>query len=104
MKCPECGEANSTVVETRPFMDVFLRRRRKCFNNHLFNTYEVTRSVVRLDVAAKVKRGHAARVKAWARRLAVLLSNKPSSALAKELGLHDSSVRRIRRASRERDT
>ena len=40
MRCRKCG-ADSQVLETRAEPDLFqVRRRRKCFNNHLFTTYE----------------------------------------------------------------
>lgn len=41
MLCPECGSP-SEVIETRPFRQVFLRRRRRCTRGHPFSSYEVT--------------------------------------------------------------
>jgi len=40
MKCPKCG-ADSSVKDTRAYMDVFLKRTRLCFNNHRFVSFEV---------------------------------------------------------------
>jgi len=39
MKCPICG-APSEVKETRPLKTGELRRRRQCYNLHIFNTRE----------------------------------------------------------------
>jgi len=39
MKCPICG-APSDVKETRPLKTGEQRRRRRCYNNHMFNTRE----------------------------------------------------------------
>lgn len=97
MKCPKCGADDSVVLETRAYMDVFLRRRRMCFNNHSFSTYEVTRGVLRHDKVAQARTLIGDKIKAWTIRLKIKASNAPSTALSAELGIHDSSVRRIRR-------
>lgn len=37
--CPDCGSTLSEVMETRTLLNQ-IRRRRRCFNEHLFTTYE----------------------------------------------------------------
>lgn len=44
MKCPHCG-AWSDVLETRTKDDWVTKRRRRCANDHRFNTYEVLETV-----------------------------------------------------------
>lgn len=43
MKCPKCGTSDSSVKETRLWMDgTMYQRRRECFNGHRFATFEVS--------------------------------------------------------------
>jgi len=40
MNCPDCGKP-SDVIDTRPTPWGSLRRRRRCFNDHVFTTTEI---------------------------------------------------------------
>jgi transcriptional regulator NrdR family protein len=98
MKCLKCG-ADSSVLDTRPYKDVLLRRRRKCFNEHIFATYEVHAGNLDKRTLATTARGVAEKSKAWQRKEHVRKNpEKPSLALAVELGITDARVRQIRAA------
>jgi transcriptional regulator NrdR family protein len=97
VKCPKCG-AGSSVTETRAYEVVLLRRRRKCFNGHLFSTYEVHAGSLDRRTLAGVKRGVGEKAKAWRRKEYVRKNPAtPSLKLATELGVTDSRVRQIRK-------
>lgn len=40
MNCPDCGKP-SDVIDNRPTRWGSLRRRRRCYNDHLFTTTEI---------------------------------------------------------------
>lgn len=86
MKCPECG-ADSSVTETRPYEEYFLRRTRLCFNGHRFKTLEIFPGNLRGHTVERSKRGIAVRAKAWLLKLRVKQSDAPSAVLAKEHGV-----------------
>jgi transcriptional regulator NrdR family protein len=97
VKCPKCG-ADSSVTETRSYKAVFLRRRRKCFNAHIFATYEVHAGNLDRSTLAGAKRGAAKGAKARQRKEYVRKNHGvPSLELAVELGITDARVRQIRK-------
>jgi hypothetical protein len=96
MKCPRCG-APSDVVETRAWRELFNRRRRRCFNGHTFESYEVTAGVLDRRAVTTVLRGLQARRRADQRRRLVLANpDMPASAAARQLGITEARVRQIR--------
>lgn len=91
MKCPICG-AWSEVLETRQGV-----RRRECANQHRFSTIEVLRTLAAKREAqrnaTKVKTG----VSTWARNQRIRADTRVSNIIAAEYGLHESTVRQIKR-------
>lgn len=97
MKCPVCGAATD-VLETRPYLSVFTRRARVCFNGHKTSTYEVPRGVLDRRQLATVVRGVKQRGQAERRKLAVLRApTESATALAARLGITEARVRQIRK-------
>lgn len=99
MRCNECG-ASSVVEETREQPLRFLtRRRRRCYNNHLFTTYEVHATVfkavsserMRYSLQGMTRRAarYARNLKAWAEWKA---SGESFTSLGKRYGLKRNSM------------
>jgi hypothetical protein len=98
MKCPRCGAA-SDVLETRPGEHLTTKRRRECFNGHRFLTLEVLPPATnRRDLAAAAQAAMAA-ARRWTRDLRVRKDPRPSTHVARELGITDARVRQIRAES-----
>lgn len=96
MKCQKCG-ADSLVLATRAYEDVFLRRRRECFNGHVFHTYEVYAANLDRRTLSVTRRGVRARAMQNRKKLRVLMNpDMTATALAKELGITEARVRQIR--------
>ena len=96
MRCPTCG-APTEVLETRPYMGVFSRRTRMCFNEHKTWTYEVPATALDRRQLPIIKRGIKTRVEARHRRLTIIRSpGVPASELAATLGITQARVRQIR--------
>ncbi len=97
MKCSKCG-ADSSVLDTRPYKSVLQRRRRKCFNGHVFQTYEVHAGNIDKRTLADTRRGIAQKHNAWWRKEYVRKHPDESSLkLAVALGISDARVRQIRK-------
>lgn len=97
MKCPKCG-ADSGVLDTRPYKVVLLKRRRKCFNEHVFATYEVHAGNLDRRTLADARRGVEEKAKAWQRKEYVRKHPEiPSLTIAVHLGITDTRVRQIRK-------
>lgn len=102
VKCPKCG-APTEVLETRPYMGVFSRRTRLCFNEHKTSTYEVPASALDRRQLPVIKRGIKTREEARRRRLTVIRSpGVPASELASKLGITEARVRQIRKEANDR--
>ena len=95
MKCNECG-AESSVIETRAFMVVMLRRVRLCFNEHKFQTFEVYAGNLNRPSLSRPFRGITKRNAAARLRRQVAASSEPAPALAARLKISESRVRQIR--------
>lgn len=96
MKCLKCG-ADSSVLDTRVYKDVLQRRRRKCFNEHVFQTYEVHAGNLDRRTLANTRRGVAEKTKAWQRKEYVRKHiDQPTLALAVHLGITDARVRQLK--------
>lgn len=96
MKCPQCA-TDSVVLATRVFKTVFLKRSRKCFNEHRFESVEMPIGAVWAPRLDKIEAGAATRAKATKAREAVLAQPGLSSRLlAARLGLNPAHVRTIR--------
>lgn len=98
MKCTECG-ADSSVLDTRMFKGMLSRRRRECFNGHVFSTIEVPIGALWKDKYDRIISGTKLRAQAYKRRLAVLKSKGNNSDTAKATGLTEARVRQIRKAA-----
>lgn len=97
MKCPKCS-ADSTVLSTRVFKKVLLRRARECFNEHRFSTFEVFAGNLDRRQLDKAAAGIAMRKIAWTRKQTVAKNPKASTtALANLLDITEARVRQIRR-------
>lgn len=100
MICPHCG-ADSSVEETRAYMDVFLRRTRKCFNEHRFQTYEVHSGNLDRRSMHATKRGVAAKTKSWKTKLRIIAQpGAAATGIAAELGVSEAYVRMVRQKAR----
>lgn len=100
MKCNVCG-ADSSVLDTRAYKDVLLRRRRRCFNDHVFHTYEVFSGNLDRRTLADTRRGIQARVAAVKRNRSILARPGVSATvLAAEFGVTEARVRQIRAGAR----
>jgi transcriptional regulator NrdR family protein len=99
VKCPKCG-AVSLVLATREHKGVLLRRSRKCFNDHTFQTYEVFTGNLDRRTLVSTARGIETRARAWRIKLAVQRADACESAivLAMRLGITEARVRQIRKA------
>lgn len=88
MKCKFCG-ADTSVIATRAFRTVFLKRTRKCFNECAsFITIEVPIGVVARSRIDRIENGIKLRARTNALRRAV--RNNPGikpQALARKLGI-----------------
>lgn len=104
MKCPDCG-AVSEVMETRVFRTVFTRRRRQCFNEHSFYSYEVPVDYLALDrlppepAVGNEGLSIAERIYRAAERKRMVLAQPavPAAKLAAQLDCSIDNVRKIRR-------
>lgn len=94
MNCPRCG-APSEVLSTRTDVAT-VARRRQCFNEHRFTTFEVPPGAVDRRQLEATKRGFLQRAAAWARRMQVLRSKDSATVLAARLGITEARVRQIR--------
>ena len=96
MKCPHCG-ADSSVLATRAYKEVMLKRKRRCFNNHEFHTYEVFAGNLDRRTLADTRRGVQVKQLAWSRRRCVLSNpHLPASVLADRLKITEARVRQMR--------
>lgn len=96
MKCPKCG-ADSSVLATRAFRTVMLKRSRRCFNEHRFESVELPVGALWHQKLAAIENGVAIRAKAQKLKHAVLSSPDQSNvALADRLGCTEARVRQIR--------
>lgn len=97
MKCLTCA-ADTSIVDTRPWKEVFVQRRHECFNGHRFKTYEVPAGCLSRKDVALAQIGVARRSKSWRLRRAVLTSPDASATvLANSLGCTEARVRQIRK-------
>ena len=98
MKCPTCGTSASEVVDTRPWQNgVMLRRRRECFNGHRFFTFEVSERLAKtMDRYAKPSAtGILQRGKLWQRDTTIVrkvTSGQRVTDVAAEYGLATNTV------------
>jgi len=96
VKCPRCS-ADSSVLATREFADVLLRRSRECFNGHRFASFEVFKGNLDARTIAATKRGAVGRAVAQRRRHQVLAQpDLTATQLAAQLGCTEARVRQIR--------
>ena len=99
MKCLKCG-ADTSVLESRLHMGVFVRRTRLCFNEHKQVTYEVPSGAVDKRQLKSALLGLAARAASDRRRRSVLRQpDVNATVLAANLGITCTRVRQIRAAS-----
>jgi hypothetical protein len=97
MKCNICG-ADSQVLATRKFQNVFLKRKRRCSNNHPFTTYEVFPGNLDRRTLADTRRGIETRIKVIAIRHTVLKEpTRSATSLAVKLNITEARVRQIRK-------
>lgn len=97
MRCPNCG-AETSVLQTRKYMELFLRRARICFNDHRFFTLEVPPSMVDSRSLKLAVHGLKTRRKVAHQRIAAVkrAPHTPAAVLAEQLGISDARVRQIR--------
>lgn len=98
MICPTCGEPRSRVLDTRTLQGV-VRRRRECFNEHVFYTSEMVEWVAK--VTRKAARAHAAaetRHARWKRDMAIVRhvrNGRSKSAVAGLFGVAPTTVTHV---------
>lgn len=99
MDCLRCGCSQSDVLETRTWRGAFTRRKRRCFNGHVFFTIEVPPSLVRKHEVQTTLKGIAERASIWKRKEAVRADEgrTKTQTLARRLQLSTSRVRALRR-------
>jgi DNA-directed RNA polymerase sigma subunit (sigma70/sigma32) len=99
MRCLKCGAATS-VLETREYKGLFLRRSRQCHNEHKFASYEVHAGALDKRQILSALAGQSAREKSARRARAVLRNpGKSAAELAGVLGISATRVRQIRAAA-----
>jgi len=95
MKCPKCG-ADSEVDATRKYKDVLLKRSRRCFNGHPFQTYEVHAGNLDRRTLADTRRGVETKAKSWALKARILRDTRSSAEVAEDVGCSAAYVRLVR--------
>lgn len=96
MRCPRCN-ADSEVLATRGFAEALLRRYRRCFNGHRFQSFEVFRGNLDARTLAATARGAAGREVARKRRATILARPDLSATeLARMCDCTEARVRQIR--------
>lgn len=97
MRCHKCG-APTEVLATRPYMGIFTRRTRECFNGHRTMSYEVPAGALDRRQLTAIQRGVRDREQAMHRKLTVIRSpGVPVAELAKKLNVTETRVRQIRK-------
>lgn len=98
MMCPKCG-AWSEVAETRKQIDLIIRRRRKCANNHSFTTFEVYPAMVasKRDVRKAAAKA-STNAKLWQRDRQIRADSRSTAEVARHWGLTTARIRQIRKA------
>jgi len=98
VKCPECGAQESHVKETRHWQGgAMLKRRRECFNGHLYTTYEIGEQLAKtLDkYAGPSARGLEKKDKMWRRDTGIvraIKAGKRTIDVAEKHGLSPNTV------------
>lgn len=97
MRCPRCG-APTTVLESRSEYEGFvLRRRRRCYNQHVYTTYEINEKII-TTLMPYLKSSAAASIKATAiykRNVQIVKAaklGKTGEELAVQFGIKSNSV------------
>lgn len=101
MRCPTCDSWTS-VLETREGDHGTTKRRRECANGHRFSSVEIS-AVTYSRSRAAIMRSMAtikARVDRWKREAVIARDPRPAKVVAQEVGLHFSSVSKIKAAFR----
>lgn len=98
MICPKCGEKRTRVLDTRT-LEGAIRRRRQCFNDHVFYTSEVIEWVAK--VTRKALRAHAAaqkRLALWQRDrriVRMVAAGTPKAEVAKLFSIAPTTVTHV---------
>lgn len=98
MICPKCGEKRTRVLDTRTLAGA-IRRRRQCFNDHVFYTSEVIEWVAK--VTRKASRAHATaqkRAEMWKRDQRVVrmvAAGRPKAEVAEAFAIAPTTVTHI---------
>jgi transcriptional regulator NrdR family protein len=102
MRCTTCGAA-TRVIETRDVESRFvIRRRRECFNDHLFNSFEVDESLQGVVITMATRRNRIQaierRIARWYRDQDIVRRARAGEkvlAIAVDLGMPESTVAHI---------
>lgn len=100
MTCPTCGEHRSSVLETRQDRSSgVIRRRRRCFNGHVYFTNEVIEMIAKITRRQeRFARAAERRRERWVRDLRIVMhvrAGKRKSVVAKMFDIAPTTVTHV---------